>query len=213
MPVRACLSGAFLILLIIGGFIVKLISYSSSQGGGMLGGYSSTSITYSEDGRCKVSCSNKPMHNQPTEHITYYADGLLEKFSELCERYNVISWTDLPDLNITMLDAGTSTDTFTFEGGTIISLSSGKQLPVQARIMFQELAELLNEAKDNALDIEVIQVEENMMPMGMMGNQLLKNAETNIQSINAPQSAKFCSNCGSKFSGEQKFCPECGTKR
>lgn len=196
-----------------GVFIVKLIAYSSSQGGGMMGGYSSMSISYAEDGRCKVSSSNKLMHNQPTEHVVYYADGLLEKLSELCERYNVISWTDLPDLNITMYDAATSTDTFTFEDETRISLCSDKQLPAQAHTMFRELAELVKDARSQAADIEVTQVEENMMFMGMMGNQAVQSPKIETQSMDNTQWARFCSNCGSKFNGEQKFCSECGTKR
>lgn len=196
---------------------MKLIAYNSSKGGGMTGGHSSISIKYSEDGRCKVCSSIKTMHSQPTEQMTYYADGILDKLGELCERYNVINWTNLPDLDLKMYDGETSSDTFIFEDGIKINLNSGKQLPDQACQMFQELLELVNEYKDKANNIEVIQVEENMMMgmmnMSLMNNQTLKKTEVNVQNIDITKFDKFCSECGSEFNGNQKFCSECGATR
>lgn len=199
--------------------MVKLVAYSSSKSGGMMGGCSSTSIVYTGDGRCKVSSSSRFMHNQPLIRETYYSEGLLEKLSALCERYHVMDWTDLPDLNLTVYDEAAVTYCFTFGGGNVVSLGSGKRFPDQAGEMFRELAELIKEARDNAADLEVTQVEENLMNMSladamrMMNNQMVESPETKSQSICPAKMARFCSNCGYQFEGEQKFCPECGTAR
>lgn len=194
---------------------MKLVAYSSSESGGMNGGRSLTSITYTGEGRCKVTTANKPFHNQPTRHENYYADGLLEKLSAVCERYNVISWTDLPDNEIILLDGATSSENFTFNNGITITLGSRKKYPPNAHEMFEELKELIEESLNYGTEMEVT-IEEPMAPMSLMEFQMnmhAKKQDTGKQETETANLAKFCSNCGAKFTGDQKFCAECGAKR
>lgn len=193
---------------------MRLIAYSSSEGGGMNGSFSSTSVSYTNDGRCRVNTDNRPFHNQPIKHVKYYADGLLEKLSEVCERYNVSNWTDLPEQNMFMYDAPTSNVYFTFEDGTKIDLGSRKQYPKQAHELFREIDDLIAESKDYAVDVEV--VEEPAMTMGMSMGMSMMAVSDNF--VKAPESAemkwsKFCASCGERFTGDEKFCAHCGTKR
>lgn len=195
---------------------MKLIAYSSSESGGMLGGRSSKSIAYTDDGRCKVKISGKTFHSEPIKHVTYYADGLLDKLSEVCERYNVISWTDLPDQTIAMHDAAKSRDSFTFENGTIITLSSEKQYPKQAREMYGELNRLIEESESYGVDAEVTIEENSFATMGMMSFQTagpVQAQKVGTQGEDVSQWAKVCACCGTKFEGNQKFCAECGAVR
>lgn len=195
---------------------VKLISYSFSEHGGMNGGRESTYIAYTDDGRCHVDMSSKPFHSQPITRVRYDSDGLLEKLSEVCERYHVTSWTDLPDQQMTMYDAPTVSICFTFENNIIISLGSRKQYPVQFHEMYQELNKLIQESEDNAIDRTVEVIEEKPF-MGMMMPELngktISVQESGNQGEDITKWAKFCINCGAKFTGNQKFCPECGSVR
>jgi len=194
---------------------MKLIAYSTGKAGGMCGSNSSTSITYTEDGRCKVSNSERPLQSQTTRIETYFADGLLQKLSEICERYHVIEWTDLPDEDIFMHDASTYSETFTFENGTKISLGSRKKTPAQAGEMAREINELIMESRKYGTDAEV--TEESFLAMGMMmtgiGSDFSKGQEIANQGKRTIQLAKFCKNCGTPFEGIQKFCTECGSAR
>lgn len=197
---------------------MKLISYSSSESGGMNGSYSSTYIAYSDDGRCKVDIANRTNHSQPIKRVKYYADGLLEKLSEVCERYDIISWTDLPDQIVVMRDAPTVSECFTFENGTKIALGSGKQYPGLFHEMNQELEKFIRESESYGVDLEVIE-ETPFITMGMMGAQVDKPVmPINVQNASSRSEgtikwAKFCSDCGTEFMGNQKFCAECGSAR
>lgn len=197
---------------------MKLIAYNSSESGGMLGSYASTKIFYTSDGRCRVDTASKVLHSDPITHVTYYADGLLEKLSEVCERYNVIGWTDLPENNIFMHDSSSKKDNFSFEDGTIIVLGSSKKYPEHAGEMYGELKQLINDSENYAVDLEVTE-ESSIFTMGMMGKMpnmtpnmvnVIKPANQNDESI---KWAQYCVDCGAKFNGSQRFCAECGSVR
>lgn len=195
---------------------MKLIAYSISEGGGMNGGYFSTSIAYTDDGRCRVSTSTRPFHNQPTRHVRYFSDGLLDKLSLVCERYNVISWTNLPEHKIFMHDAATTNICYTFENGTKIVLGDRTMYPEYFSEMHQEFNKLIDEAEQ--INVEE-KIEETLpfLTMGMMAAQLNQPKATWVpvsQTTEDPAAwAKFCADCGAKFTGNQKFCPECGSVR
>ena len=197
---------------------MKLIAYYSSEHGGMLGGYSLTEIAYTSDGRCKVHTAGRTFHSEPITHKRYYADGLLEKLTVVCERYNVISWTDLPKSNIFMHDAPSGSDKFTFEDGTKIILGSDMQYPAHASDMFGELKQLISESLNYSVDLEVTE-EAPGFAMGMMG--MMTNMPQNpVKVQKAPDQAdgttkwaSFCVDCGAKFMGSQRFCAECGSVR
>lgn len=147
---------------------MKLIDYNASVSGGMMGGYSLTSVTYTQDGRCLVSTVSRDFHSSPTRKEKYYADGLLDKLSEVCERYQVIQWTDLPEQDMRMCDAADSSQCFTFEDGTKICLDTKKRYPLSAPDMFGELNELIRNSESYGVDKEVTIEENTMMPLGMM---------------------------------------------
>lgn len=194
---------------------MKLISYSSSESGGMNGSYSSTYIAYTDDGRCKVDIANKPFYSQPIKRVRYYADGLLENLSEVCARYNVIDWTDLPDQQVFIYDAPTFSDCFTFENGTKIALGSGKQYPRQFHEMNRELEKLIRESESYGVDLEITE-EASLVTMGMMPGpvaQPVNFQDVGRQGEESAKLAKFCTNCGAEFIGNQKFCAECGSVR
>lgn len=195
---------------------MKLIAYSSSESGGMNGGYSSTSVIYTDDGRCKVNIAGRTFHSQPTKRVTYYADGLLDKMSAVCEQYRVSDWTDLPDQKVFMYDAATSSDCFTFENGTKITLGSGKQYPENAREVFQEINKLIAESETYGVDVEITE-EELFGTMGMMQLNHTVNSDklqtAGKQETDTSGWAKFCADCGTEFTGNQKFCAECGSLR
>lgn len=198
---------------------MKLIAYSSSESGGMMGGYSSTHIFYTEDGRCKVETAGRTYHSQPIEHITYYADGLLEKLSEVCEKYNVDNWKDLPYDKINMLDAALSSKNFKFENGDNITLDSDKIYPqnieLMCRDMYQEIIALIDDSKNYGIDKKITEEEPvmSMGMMGMMGMTLQQAVQPVREQASTFQEAKFCNICGAKFLDEQKFCAECGAPR
>ncbi|MCQ2519046.1 MAG: hypothetical protein MJ107_00805 [Lachnospiraceae bacterium] len=196
---------------------MKLIAYSTASSGGMLGGRSSTSVFYTDDGRCKVEITDKPAHNQPTTHKKYYADGLLEKLSEICERYNVAGWTNLTGESISMLDAASGSDKFTFENGTTVILESKMAYPQYVYEMFQEFRELIKDFKGSDVEVEVTEdAPFTFASMGMMGFQTANNVNPKVderRDQDVSDWAKFCRNCGTKFEGNQKFCAECGSVR
>ncbi len=206
---------------------MRLIAYSSSEGGGMNGSYSSYDIAYTGDGRCRVQISSRAFHNQPIIDTRYYAEGLLEKLSNVCERYNVSSWVNLPDCEIFMHDAPSGNNTFTFEDGTRINLGSGKIYPEQANEMLRELYGLIRESRNYGVDLQITEgAPFAMMSMGMMAGQPAPAKTTEaasqtdegasiIQSSegNEPKWVKYCSQCGAKFNENQKFCAECGCIR
>lgn len=201
---------------------MKLIAYNKTERGGMTGGYSSTSIAYTREGRCQVHIKVQSYHSQPTFFERYYADGLLEKLSLLCERYHTTEWTNLPDSDIRMYDAPSGSIRFTFEGGTEIVLGSRKKYPDQFHEMYQELAELINESKAYAVERETGEEAPFMGPL-TMGSMF--DLQKNMQAASVPAGkpadqnessanwAKFCGNCGAEFQGTQRFCAECGSPR
>lgn len=194
---------------------MKLISYNSSESGGMLGGYSSTSISYTDDGRCKVVIANRINHSQPIERMTYYAEGLLEKLSEVCERYEVGSWKDLPELDMHVLDEASRSQSFLFENGPDVVLDNKKMYPQCAHEVFQEINRLIKESKSYGANVEITE-EQPMLAMGMMAFQTSAASKVTDSSSKGSAAAKwanFCANCGTKFMVDQKFCSECGAAR
>ncbi|MCQ2522458.1 MAG: hypothetical protein MJ105_08775 [Lachnospiraceae bacterium] len=194
---------------------MKLISYNSSESGGMNGSYSSTSIAYTDDGRCEVNTANRPFHSQPIRRVRYYAEGLLEKLSEVCERYDVIHWTDLPQQKVTMYDAPSGSDCFVFDNGTKIVLESGMIYTQQIRDMYDELKPLIKVSENYGVDVMVTE-EPGIMTMGMMFGQTNRTVEvkcTSGKDEDMSTWAKFCDSCGANFTGNQKFCAECGSPR
>lgn len=199
---------------------MKLISYSSITGGGMAGGHSSTFITYTEDGRSKVETSDKPYHSSSTTHVIYYAEGLLEKLSDVCERYNVITWTYLPDNDILVYDEASSTDHFIFEDGTDIVLGNRTKSPTEAREMYHEFVALIKDSINYATELKEEHIKEQpFLMMGMMGQMpSMADVRFDVPKTDTPKEdastwAKFCKECGAEFKGSQKFCPECGALR
>lgn len=195
---------------------MRLITYSMSESGGMNGSYLSKYIAYTDDMSCKVEIVDKPFHNQPTKRVKYYADGLLEKLSEVCEKYNVISWTDLPEQQIFMHDAAAVSICFTFENGVKIGLGSGKRYPEHFHEMYQELEKLIRESENYGTDLAEVTEETPFMAMGMMMSsmgQSLCGQTPERQEKENTEWAKFCANCGAKFMENQKFCAECGSVR
>lgn len=197
---------------------MKLVAYTSGEGGGMLGGHSSTSVNYTGDGRCQVLLMNRLTHNHPYEKVKYYADGLLEKLNEVCERYNVSSWTDLPGEEIAMLDSPSRSENFTFLGGTRIAFDNRRIYPDYVWEMLREIKQLIEESKKYAVDVEVSE-EVPLMAMSMMSMNDINagNKADNVQKESVQDDdvkwAKFCIDCGTKFVGDQKFCGECGAVR
>ena len=207
---------------------MKLIAYVKSSSGGMMGGAAYEEIKYTEEGKCYFYSRNKQMHSSPTVTNKYYADGLLDKLSAVCERYNVSSWYNLPDTDIFMYDAASTSITFTFEDGTNISIGDRTKCPDMWLDFWDEFRELIKQSKDYAVD-EVTETEESvnmfgmgMMAMGMMGDPMSNNMIVNVQndtncnnatSIEESKWAKFCIECGNGFSGAERFCGNCGAPR
>lgn len=194
---------------------MKLIAYSSTESGGMTGNYSSTSVTRTRDGRCRVEIARKDFHSEPLRRVKYYADGLLEKIGEVCERYEIINWTDLPELDIFMHDASRHSQSFIFEHGPDIILDSKKMIPPAAHEMYQEIDRLILESESYGTDVEITE-DTPLPPMGMMAWQTEQTAK--VQDSGSPDTgtsrwAKFCTSCGTRFHEEQKFCAECGSSR
>lgn len=191
---------------------MKLIKYSTSSGGGMLGGNSSMRVEYDKDGKCFVEKKTKDMHSSPTYTTSYYADGFLEKLSTACEKYNVRSWTDLPDEDLRILDGESHSYYFTFEDGLSIRLGSDKKAPANWRDFWNEVSALLEDAEKNATDRKTTKEENGSMMFGFINNASMSEVQqTKPQALTK---SKFCSTCGTKFDNDdQKFCPNCGAVR
>lgn len=207
---------------------MKLIEFRASESGGMNGSRSSTSVAYTDEGRCKVNIVSKPFHNQPTTHVKYYADGLLDKLSEVCERYHVIEWKDLPEQDLFMHDAPTIYEHFTFEDGTKIDLGSKKKYPEHAGDMFHELYRLIDESESYSVNREVLVEEDSpmmmgMMPFGMMSMGMMSegmkfdqtppggNDQKAGGSGSGSSSVSNGGNQGEEAVKWAKFCNQCGT--
>lgn len=191
---------------------MKLISYSYSSSGGMMGGHSSVYISYDKDGRCYVEDISKVTHNSPTYTTHYYAKNLLDELSVVCDKHNVRSWTNLPDNEIVMLDGDTHSYSFNFEDGLSIRLGSKKQTPDNWRDFWNEVSALLEDAEEHAINKTTKKEENKPVMFGFMNNVSMSEVQQTKRDIS--DKPKYCSMCGSKFDNDtQKFCPNCGAVR
>lgn len=203
---------------------MKLIRFDNSSGGGMRGENSRITVHYTADGKCLVNSSGKDAWNTPTYIKNYYADGLLDKIGEVCERYAVHTWTDLPNNDFFMLDAPSRTVNFIFDDGTKIKLTNNTRTPDAWREVSSAISELIEESETYGIDAAV-----ELSPFGMMmgKTEIIRvqpksgaaapaapaSAPTAEVAPDAPapeKKAKFCPTCGYKAGGNSKFCPECG---
>lgn len=190
-------------------------------------------IEYTKDGKCLFDSLEKSRHDSPVYVKKYFAEGLLDKIGEVCERYNIISRTNLQKSNIVMYDAPSYYYTFMFEDGTRITFGSDTECPAQWPDAHGEINELIKESENYGTDVEEEKVSSDVpgTPManmqsgimgGMMGymetviNLKLADERSKAQS-DTPSPASgwvaFCSQCGTQFKDGQRFCSECGAVR
>lgn len=191
---------------------MKLIRYSVSSGGGMLGGNYSKRVEYDKNGKCFVEEKSKMTHSDPTYTTSYYADGLLEKLSILCDKYSVRGWTDLPDNDMKMLDGESHNYSFTFDDGLSIKFGDDKKSPEGWRDFWNEASKLFDEAENSAINKKTTKEENGPFMFGFMNKtSMVEFQQIKPQVLTKP---KFCSMCGAKFDNDnQDFCPNCGAVR
>lgn len=108
----------------------RLIAYSSTFGGDMIGSYSDMKIKVFDDKRAIISSAKSSWHGEEPKKTNIYVDieildGILEVFKE----YKYKNYAKLPLSKMKVLDAGTTTYRFEFEGGFEVKFSTNQLLP------------------------------------------------------------------------------------
>lgn len=124
----------------------KLLSYSYSYGGDMIGSYRSKSVKRIGDGKAFVSSADSRRHYLDSTISEYYiSDITLDKIEEIADKYKLYTYNDLPKSKLFAYDAGTSSYSFNFENLSL-GFSSSDDVPVKGWDAIREIDKVISEA-------------------------------------------------------------------
>lgn len=107
-----------------------LLAYNSSFGGDMLGSYSATTVKVYDDTHAIIRNLKASWHGEePKETNTYVDIEILDGILEVFKEYKYKNYAKLPLSKMKVLDAGTTTYRFEFEGGFEVKFSTNQLLP------------------------------------------------------------------------------------
>ena len=192
----------------------KIESLTYSGGGGILGGYHSTRLSFKDK---ELTATNQEFHYSPTTVRKYsVSDEQLNEIREYIEKYNFPAWSEIrEDETMRPTDISVSTLSLCYPSYSY-SISFITNFNKEESDIFFKLRDLVFEiAKDeNLLDEKVINNGSNTMGLGMMTvpDNMNKNTSPNPDSPAKHDIPGVCPECGYKPDRELKFCPECGNK-
>ncbi len=115
-----------------------------SSGGGMEGSYESLEISIRENGEVWLEYSSLPYIGAEEETVNHTVPAeAIEEIRSLCKKTGVLDWGELPDEELLLLDAPTTSVSFTYGDGEYYSVSSNDKLPKKGAGFFSEVYSIL----------------------------------------------------------------------
>ena len=115
-----------------------------SSGGGMEGSYESLEISIRENGEVWLEYSRLPYIGAEEETVSHTVPAeAIEEIRSLCKKTGVLDWGELPDEELLLLDAPTTSVSFTYGDGEYYSVSSNDKLPKKGAGFFSEVYSIL----------------------------------------------------------------------
>lgn len=125
-----------------------VISCSYSEGGGMDGGSLYMQISIKDNGEVWFEYSNRPYNGAEEEEISRKLPfEALEEIRAICKKIGVLTWGELPEGELMILDAPTTSISFVYGDNEFYSVNSNKELPQKGRGLFSEICETLEKYK------------------------------------------------------------------
>ena len=119
------------------------ISYCGySYGGGMEGESEHIELVGNTDGSCTYIYTYCPyVGGEETKIEKTFADteSVMNEIREICKRTGVLTWGKLPDSELIILDAPTTTVTFRFFEDCFYSVNSNYEIPEKGNGIFNEI--------------------------------------------------------------------------
>lgn len=115
-----------------------------SSGGGMEGSYESLEISIRKNGEVWLEYSSLPYIGAEEETVSHTVPAeAIEEIRSLCKKTGVLDWGELPDEELLLLDAPTTSVSFTYGDGEYYSVSSNDKLPKKGAGFFSEVYSIL----------------------------------------------------------------------
>ena len=115
-----------------------------SSGGGMESSYESLEISIRENGEVWLEYSSLPYIGAEEETVSHTVPAeAIEEIRSLCKKIGVLDWGELPDEELLLLDAPTTSVSFTYGDGEYYSVSSNDKLPKKGAGFFSEVYSIL----------------------------------------------------------------------
>lgn len=123
-----------------------VISCSYSTGGGMDGGSMSMRILLNENNEVWFEYYNQPFVGAEEESASYRVDNTaIEQIRQKCSEYGVLGWGELKYSEEQLLDAPTTSVSFTYGDNEYYSVNSSCDLPEKGYGFFSAFYEILNQ--------------------------------------------------------------------
>ena len=123
-----------------------VISCSYSTGGGMNGGSMSMRIFLNENNEVWFEYYNQPFVGAEEESASYQIDNTaIEQIRQKCSEYGVLGWGELELSELQLLDAPTTSVSFTYGDNEYYSVNSNRELPKNSAGFFTAFYEILDE--------------------------------------------------------------------
>lgn len=123
-----------------------VISCSYSTGGGMNGGSMSMRIFLDENNEVWFEYYNQPFVGAEEESASYRINNTaIEKIRQKCSEYGVLGWGELELSELQLLDAPTTSVSFTYGDNEYYSVNSSYDLPEKGYGFFSAFYEILNQ--------------------------------------------------------------------
>ena len=125
-----------------------ITSCSYSTGGGMEGGSERLTISINEKGEVWFSYYNLPCNGAEEEKISHpVPQEAIEEIRKACRERKVLTWGELPYSEMQLLDAPTTTISFSYGDYEIYSVSSDRDLPKKGQGFFTEIYTIMEKYK------------------------------------------------------------------
>ncbi len=123
-----------------------VISCSYSTGGGMDGGSMSMRIYLNEKNEVWFEYYNQPYIGAEEESASFQIeDDAILKIRQKCSEYGVLGWGELKYSEEQLLDAPTTSVSFTYGDNEYYSVNSSRELPKNSDGFFTAFYEILDE--------------------------------------------------------------------
>jgi hypothetical protein len=123
-----------------------VVSCSYSTGGGMDGGSMNMRIYLNEKNEVWFEYYNQPYIGAEEESASFQIDAeALEKIRRKCKEFGVLKWGELRPSELQLLDAPTTSVSFTYGDNEYYSVNSSRELPKNSAGFFSAFYEILDE--------------------------------------------------------------------